>query len=150
MSILSLFPSLYNIRKFHCRTFVIVCCCILSITVKAQSDSNVATPVQKIAFIDHSRVRSEYKALQQAKESLRKEWQALQHPQSNEATKDKKAWQDKHAKDLQQYEVKIMAVIREVAAKGGFTDVKPIPKDSPVQTGVDITDTVLQKLNTKN
>jgi len=37
-----------------------------------------------------------------------------------------------------------------VAAKGGFTDVKPITKGSPVETGIDITDAVLQKLNTKN
>jgi Skp family chaperone for outer membrane proteins len=122
-------------------------------TLKAQTNGNVTTSVsqvQKIAFIDHSRVRNEYKALQRAKDSLRREWKALQQPRSNEGVTDKKAWHDKHAKDLQQYEVKIMAAIREVAAKGSFIDVKPISKGSSVETGVDITDAVLQKLNTKN
>lgn len=150
MTLFSFFPSLNYIRTVGCYTLII--CCLLTTSLKAQTESKDATSVAappKIAFIDHSRVRGGYKALILAKDSVRREWQALLQ-QQNVSAEDKKGWHQKNAHILREYESKIISAIGEVVAKERFTDVKPVTKDSSGVKGVDITDMVLEKLNTKN
>ncbi|THU33564.1 hypothetical protein FAM09_25800 [Niastella caeni] len=141
-----------QIKTWRCSVFFILCIGLLISNANGQTKGKLLTPsniVQKIAFVDHSRLRSEYTELQTAKDTVQREWKTLQ--QQNRLTEeDKKAWHTKKAVALQQYELKIIAAIRYVASRGGFTDVKPIPKDSTAQTGIDITNLILQKLNSKN
>jgi Skp family chaperone for outer membrane proteins len=48
---------------------------------------------------------------------------------------------------LLEHEKKIQLAIGQVVSEGGFTDVKPLDKNTPAGSGTDITDLVLKKLN---
>ncbi len=48
---------------------------------------------------------------------------------------------------MKEYEQKITLAIDSVVSEGGFTDVKPLNKDTAIQNGANITDLVLKKLN---
>ena len=48
---------------------------------------------------------------------------------------------------LLEHEKKIQLAIGQVVSEGGFTDVRPLDKNTPAGSGTDITDLVLKKLN---
>ena len=58
----------------------------------------------------------------------------------------KKLKQD-HLAALQAHEKQIIIKIGEVVAEGGFTEVKPLAKETPRKDGTDVTDLILKKLN---
>jgi Skp family chaperone for outer membrane proteins len=131
-----------------------------------QSEPQRLTPVHtgdKIALLDHSRLRKNYKAFQLMRDSAQLEWQALEKKEElikadstddakkqallNACQSERRQFLQKRDALIQQYESKIRDAIAKVVAEGGFTDVQPIHKDKPVTNGTDITDKVLNKLN---
>jgi Skp family chaperone for outer membrane proteins len=124
------------------------------------------TPVhttERIALLDHARLRKEYKGLRLVADSMQHEWAVLKNKedrikQNNMDSAKKQALLDacenekkqllqKRGALIQQYESKITEAIAKVVGEGGFTDVQPMYKDKPAPNGTDITDKVLNKLN---
>lgn len=148
---------------------------------------NPSGKVVKVAFVDHSKLRKDYKSFAAAKEKISKE---------NEVSKKYFEQQlqllDKQTKDLlkadslkggktrdkiqkdadtkksdilnayqsdqkkrnqeritlsQEYEKRIISAMDDVVSKGGYTDVRTTVKDTSSKKGIDITDSILKKLN---
>jgi uncharacterized protein YbbC (DUF1343 family) len=153
--------------KPTCGRYVMIgCFCLAMTTSIRQTQKNPITPVHttgKIALLDHSRVRKEYKALRLVADSVKHEWDLLKNKENHikqdsmddakrqalldVCENEKKQFLQKRGARIQQYESKIIEAISKVVAEGGFTDVQPIYKDKPVPGGTDITDKVLNKLN---
>lgn len=121
--------------------------------------------VTKIAYVDHARLRGEYRALKAAREKARAEWQASEQGHQkqlaglstkNEAGREaleqnqqerRRQLHQKRVAALQAHERRITETIGETVSQGGFTDVKPLEKGGALSQGQDITDLVLKKLN---
>jgi len=143
--------------------------------------------VEKIAFIDHIRLRKEYHAFATAKKqlategetenkSLTKELSQIDFQAKDQLKRDslhgsKKQQQiidntslkktelynqfqssqhlrtQKRLALMKEYETKITTAISAVVAEGGYTDVKPLDKNTTNERGTNITDLVLKKLN---
>lgn len=153
----------YFSKKFYasiqCFTIMVTLCLILNQSWAQKRQLTASDKINKVAVIDHSRLRKEYKEFAVSKEKLAKENKSEKEkfekelPSGNrtEITNKYQMNQKKRNQDriaiTQEYELKINAAIAAIVSEGGFTEVKSLVKDSSVNRRIDITDLVLKKLN---
>ncbi|GGG19007.1 OmpH family outer membrane protein [Pontibacter amylolyticus] len=138
----------------------------VSVEAKAQADqSKSKNKVERVAYVDHGRLRKDCEAMQAVKARSNAKWKSAEQDYkrklANLQAKDEVGRQmlDKNQQELlrrlheerlaalQAQERRIVEAIGAVASEGGFTDVLPIEKNSLPAGSRDITEQVLRKLN---
>ncbi len=146
MDVKYLKPFLNKLQYGRCLFMMLFSFFLFITTADCQTTRKQLSPasaVQKIAFIDHAKLRREYSAMKHARDSVMKAGREMDRKPASAATTEQ--WRKKRAAVMQTHEQKIMAAIGKVVSEGGYTDLRPLSGDS-TRKGIDITDQVLKKI----